>query len=35
MTSIDHLKQLITEQLKQINDPDLLDFIFKLLIAEG
>ena len=35
MTPIDHLKILITEQLKQINDPDLLDFILKLLISEG
>lgn len=35
MTSIDHLKNLIIEQLKHINDPDLLDFILKLLIAEG
>ena len=35
MTSIDLLKELIIEQLEQINDPDLLDFILKLLIAEG
>lgn len=35
MTPIDHLKNLIAEQIKQINDPDLLDFILKLLIAEG
>lgn len=29
------LKQQIVEQLQQCDDADLLDFILKLLVAEG
>lgn len=35
MTQIDHLKQAITEQIEKTADVDLLDFVFKLLIAQG
>jgi metal-sulfur cluster biosynthetic enzyme len=32
---LETLKQQIIEQLHQCTDPDLLDLIMKLLIAEG
>lgn len=32
---LDLLRQLIKEQIEKINDPDLLDFIYKLLASEG
>lgn len=35
MISLDHLKGLINELVEQSDDADLLDFILKLLIAEG
>lgn len=35
MISLDHLKGLISELVEQSDDADLLDFILKLLIAEG
>lgn len=35
MSLIDQLQQLIIEQVKEIKDPDLLDFVHKLLLAEG
>lgn len=31
---IDHLKEIVIDQIKNCTDPDLLDLIFKLLIAE-
>lgn len=35
MIPIDRLKQGIIELVEKFDDEDLLDFIFKLLIAEG
>ena len=35
MQHIDHLKDSIVEQVRTATDADLLDFILKLLIAEG
>jgi hypothetical protein len=35
MQSIDTLKALIIEQLEKIEDVDLLDLVYKLLLAEG
>jgi hypothetical protein len=35
MTQIDHLKQAIIEQIEKTADADLLDFVLKLLIAQG
>lgn len=35
MTHIDYLKDSIVEQVRNVKDADLLDFILKLLIAEG
>ena len=35
MTHIDYLKDSIVEQVRSATDADLLDFILKLLIAEG
>lgn len=32
---IEHLKMLIIEQVVRIEDADLLDLIYKLLLAEG
>lgn len=29
------LRQLIKEQIEQIDDPDLLDFVYKLLASES
>lgn len=29
------LRQIIKEQIEKINDPDLLDFIYKLLASES
>lgn len=34
MSKIDYLVRLITEQLERTKDEDLLDLIYKLLIAE-
>lgn len=36
MSAIDYcIKNLIIEQLQKTNDTDLLDLIYKLLLAEG
>jgi hypothetical protein len=35
MTQIDHLKQVIIEQVSNSTDANLLDFILKLLFAES
>lgn len=35
MLPLDHLKQSIIELVEASDDADLLDFILKLLIAEG
>lgn len=35
MSLIDKLQRLIIEQVKETKDPDLLDLIHKLLLAEG
>jgi hypothetical protein len=35
MTNLDHLKTLIIDAVQTSHDADLLDLIFKLLIAEG
>lgn len=35
MISLDHLKGLVNELVEKSDDADLLDFILKLLIAEG
>lgn len=35
MIHIDYLKDSIVEQVMKATDADLLDFILKLLIAEG
>jgi hypothetical protein len=35
MTQIDHLKQLVIEQVSNTTDANLLDFILKLLFAES
>ena len=35
MTDINQLKELIIEAVQNANDADLLDLIFKLLIAEA
>lgn len=35
MLNIEQLKTLIAEKLDQITDPELLDLIYKLLLAEG
>lgn len=34
-TSADNIKSLIIEQLEKTRDIDLLDLIYKLLLAEG
>lgn len=34
MVEIEKLKQLIIEQVQASNDADLLDLVFKLLLAE-
>lgn len=35
MSQLDHLIYLITERLNHVRDEDLLDLIYKLLIAES
>ena len=35
MPAIDTLRALITEQLTAVTDADLLDLVYKLLLAEG
>jgi len=35
MLNIEHLRELIIEQLESITDADLLDLVYKLLLAEG
>ena len=35
MTNLEHLKMLIVEAVQTSKDADLLDLVFKLLIAEG
>lgn len=35
MQSVDTLKALIIEQLEKIEDADLLDLVYKLLLTEG
>jgi hypothetical protein len=35
MPTIEELRTLITEQLEQVTDADLLDLIYKLLLAEA
>ena len=35
MSLIDQLQRLIIEQVKETEDADLLDLIYKLLITEG
>ena len=35
MLNIEQLKTLITEKLDQINDPELLNLVYHLLLAEG
>ena len=31
---IDHLKEIVIDQIEKCTDPDLLDLIYKLLVAE-
>ena len=35
MTNLDYLKNLIIDAVQTSQDSDLLDLVFKLLIAEG
>ncbi len=35
MSIIDQLQRLIIERVKETDDEDLLDLIYKLLLAEG
>ncbi len=35
MTNLDYLKNLIIDAVQASQDSDLLDLVFKLLIAEG
>jgi hypothetical protein len=35
MTSLEKLRQTTAEQVQLCNDPDLLDLILKLLVAQG
>lgn len=35
MSAIDQLQRLIIEKIKETEDADLLDLVYKLLIAEG
>ncbi len=34
MSIIDQLQRLIIEQIKETRDPDLLEFIYKLLVLQ-
>jgi hypothetical protein len=35
MLNIEQLRELIIDQLENITDADLLDLVYKLLLAEG
>jgi len=34
-TSAENIKKLIVEQIEKVTDTDLLDLVYKLLLAEG
>lgn len=35
MNSVDILRNLVIEQLRNVTDPSLLDLVYKLLVIEG